>query len=354
VRNGRGAARATALAGVLISVPLVLTAACGGGGTSAASSSGDTRSLSQAQQPGAGYDSGSTARGTGSGEASGNTASGSGGSGGTSQRTDIPPSTKDLIITAGIQVKTADAARAAAQAVQITAAAGGYVAAESVGSGPQTVPQPQSTAPDGSVPAPATLPNVNDASDTTQALLVLRVPPQQVDAVLKQLAGKGTVSYQNQTATDVTGQVADVNSRVASAQAAIAELRTMIDKAASMNDLISLEQALAQRESDLESLEAQQKALADQIQYATITVGYYSQGTAAAPPPPPPTGFTRGLTVGWHAFTRTLRAILAAVGWLLPFAGVAAVLWWPVRRAGRLLVRRRQASKPAASEATES
>jgi len=275
------------------------------------------------------------------------------GSGSVLQGASTAPAAKDLIVTAGIQVKTADAARAAAQAEQIATAAGGYVASESVGSGPQSLPQPQSSTSGGSLPGPAALPGVNDDANTTQAVLVLRVPPQQVDTVLKQLGGKGSVTYQNRSATDVTGQVADVASRVASAQAAIAELRTMIDKAASMNDLVSLEQALAQRESDLESLEAQQKALADQVQYATITVGYFSHGTTAAPPPPPATGFTHGLTVGWHAFTRTVRGFLAAVGWLLPFAGLVAIGWWPVRRLWRLVERRRRIPAAAATPETE-
>jgi hypothetical protein len=254
---------------------------------------------------------------------------------------------RSLIITAGLQVKTGDAAASAAKAQQLAQAAGGFVAGESIGSGSQSMPGPSSGAssgggsvPNGSgaatdvgtLPSPLVLPEVTGASSTTQALLVLRVPPQQLDPVLKALAGKGDeVTYQSRTATDVTGQVADVASRVTSAQAAIAELRTLIDKAASMNDLISLEQALAQRESDLESLQAQQKALTDQVQYATITVGYYSQGQPAAAPPVR-TGFMRGLTTGWHGFTRAVRAVLVAIGWLVPYVVVIAVLWWPVRR----------------------
>jgi hypothetical protein len=330
---------------VLISVPLALAAACSSNAGSGSASSGAAAEGVPKAAAGA--------TGSGGGDASSGTVHSDAGTGGSVlQGANTAPAAKDLIITAGIQVKTADAARAAAQAEQIATAAGGYVASESVGSGSQPVPQPQSSA-GGSVPGPATLPDVNDDADTIQAVLVLRVPPQQVDSVLKQLGGKGSVTYQNRSATDVTGQVADVASRVTSAQAAIAELRTMIDKAASMNDLISLEQALAQRESDLESLEAQQKALADQVQYATITVGYFSHGTTAAPPPPPATGFTRGLTVGWHAFTRTVRGFLAAVGWLLPFAGLVAIGWWPVRRIWRLAGRRRRTPAAAASPETE-
>jgi hypothetical protein len=316
------------LLALMVAAPLLLSACSGGNSASSTAASG-AQSVPRAAKQASGT-SGSADLSAGSaGQSNGTT---------TSQ---VQPA-HSLIITAGLQVKTDDAAAAAAKAQQAVQAAGGFVAAESIGSGTQQVPANTSSqgssssggTATGTLPSPVSLPDVTGASDTTQALLILRVPPAQLDAVLAALAGKGSVTYQSRTATDVTGQVADVASRVASAQASIAELRTMIDKAASMNDLISLEQALAQRESDLESLQAQQKALADQVQYATITVGYYSQGAPAAAPPVR-TGFMRGLTVGWHAFTRTVRAVLVVLGWLVPYVLTIAVLWWPVRRALR-------------------
>ena len=159
--------------------------------------------------------------------------------------------------------------------------------------------------------------------------------------MLGSLAGTGSVSYRSLSETNVTGQVADVDSRITSAQDSLGELRGMIDKAASMNDLISLENALASRESDLESLQAQQRALAGQIQYATVTVGYFvpaASGKAPAKPAAHHSGFVAGLLDGWHAFLAALRVLLAVLGWLLPFAIVVALLWWPVRRLRRRLI----------------
>lgn len=272
-------------------------------------------------------------------------------SGSAANTTNVKLANRSLIVTVGLQVKTDNAAAAAQRAQIVAQNAGGYVAGESIGSGPQTMP---ATATPSSAPAdsggtqnPAILPDVTGSSDSTQALLVLRVPPQSVDSVLAALTGKGSVTYQSRSATDVTGQVADVASRVTSAQAAIAELRALIDKAASMNDLISLEQALSQRESDLESLEAQQKALSDQVQYATITVGYFSQGAPVAPPAVH-TGFMKGLTVGWHGFLDVVRALLAALGWLVPYLVIVVVLWWPVRRLVRVV--RARGARPAEAE----
>ena len=324
---------AAGLLALLIAGPAALTACSGGNSGSNASSSAPDQARAAAGSAQAPESLKRDATGGGTSALNGSGAAGSSASGASNTAVKLP--SRDLVITVGLQVKTSDVAAAAAKAQIIVQGAGGYVANESVGSGQQVVSpgaaQPPGSADSSTAPPPATLPTVDDAADSTQAMLVLRIPPQSVDSVLAALAGKGTVTYQSRSATDVTGQVADVASRVTSAQAAIAELRTLIDKAASMNDLISLEQALAQRESDLESLQAQQKALTDQVQFATITVGYFAQGKPASPPAVR-TGFMRGLTVGWHGFLAVVRGLLAAIGWLVPYAVVVAVLWWPVRR----------------------
>lgn len=247
----------------------------------------------------------------------------------------------DLIIMAGLQLAVQNPEQAAATAEQAVQAAGGYVAAAAEGVGPQTLPSANTAAVNAESSStgvsPMTLPAVDGVPGSDQALLLLRVPPQHLAAVLSALAGAGSVSYRTQSATDVTGQVADVASRITSAQASITELRGMIDKAASMNDLISLEQALASRESDLESLEAQQRALADQVQYATVTVGYYEPAakSAASKPGPHHNAFITGLTDGWHALAAAFRVLVAVLGWVLPFAVIVAILWWPVRRLRR-------------------
>jgi hypothetical protein len=250
--------------------------------------------------------------------------------------------TSNLIIMAGLQLAVKDPQQAAGQAEEVVVAAGGYVAGAAEGIGAQALPSANSTANSAESTAtgvsPVTLPSPTAKSNSEQALLLLRIPPSKLDSVLAELAGSGSVEYRTQSETDVTGQVADVNSRIASAQASLTELRGMIDKAASMNDLISLEQALASRESDLESLQAQQRALADQTGYATVTVGFYVPAAATAPSPPAAhhNAFVTALDDGWHTLFATFRVILIALGWLLPFAALVALLWWPARRLLRL------------------
>ena len=327
----------------LAAVLLAGTVAAGAGlvaGCSTSSASGGSTSAGgpAAAAPGG---RGGAAQGGSSGASGGDAASGA----------DVAD-THDLIIMAGLQLAVNDPDQAAARAEQTVLTAGGYVAAEAEGAGQQTLPSANTTA-DGSVGdatgvSPMTLPAADAASGSDQVLLLLRVPPAQLSAVLAGIAGGGAVAYRTQSETDVTGQVADVASRVASAQASITELRGMIDKAASMNDLISLEQALASRESDLESLEAQQRALADQTDYATVTLGYFvpaGRQVVAAATTRHRNPFAAGLSDSWHAVVAAFHGLLAAAGWLLPFAVLAALLWWPVRRLRRTWMRRRPAHR---------
>ena len=346
MRTMRSQGRARRVVGATILVALGvagvgLVAGCSGGESSSASSSAENGPAAEA--PRAADGSGNTSAGSGSGSAS------------TSTSATSVAETGDLIVTAALQLAAKTPEQAAVQAEQTVISAGGYVAAEAEGVGPQTLPSANASADDSEAAdtgvSPMTLPAVNGAPKSEQALLVLRVPPAHLDAVLTALAGTGTVSYRTLSETNVTGQVADVASRITSAQDSLTELRGMINKAASMNDLISLENALSTRESDLESLEAQQRALSDQIQYATVTLGYFVPATSSTTPPKPAahhSGFEAGLLDGWHAFLATLRVLLAVIGWLLPFAIVVVLLWWPIRK----LLRRRTLATDGADPET--
>jgi hypothetical protein len=179
-----------------------------------------------------------------------------------------------------------------------------------------------------------------DPGQSASATVTILVPPANLAATLDDLSGLGKEVSLDEGSQDVTGTVVDVNSRISAAQTSIARLQALMDKAGSVGDLLAVENQIAQRQSDLESLEQQQKTLQAQTSYATVTVHL-------TPPPVPvqkaPTkpkqahvvGFVRGLRGGWHAFTRTVSAIGAALGAMLPFLVLVVVL------GGALLVGRR-------------
>jgi len=178
------------------------------------------------------------------------------------------------------------------------------------------------------------------ASENTQAsedgqirnaALVLRVPSEDFDPAMERLAGIGKVSSRTQSAKDVTREVADVDSRVSSAQAALERIRLLLDRAESLGTVIRLESVLSDRQAALESLMAQQKALASQTQLSTIDVSLSAPSRIVPKPKPEPddSGFVAGLRSGWDAFTTMISGIATAAGALLPFTVLLVLLGIP-------------------------
>ena len=179
-----------------------------------------------------------------------------------------------------------------------------------------------------------------DADDRTSgrnptATLVLRVAPEDLTATLTALARLGAEKSRHLSTQDVTSKVADVNSRVVSARESIARLRALYAHATKVADVINIESELSQRESDLESLEAQQRALAAETSTAQITLSLARAAAkpAAARPKHHRSGFVGGLENGWDAFTRAAAGFATALGAALPFA----VLMIALLTIGRLL-----------------
>jgi Domain of unknown function (DUF4349) len=222
--------------------------------------------------------------------------------------TQTPLTGRSVIFTADITVRTTDIKAAVGTVTQIAQGQQGAVFAEQVNLASKDVGNPGSAS----------------------ATMTLKVPPNTLQGVLDQIGKVGTELSRNENASDVTAQVVDVNSRVTAANASLARLRQLFQHAGNVADLATVENEIAQREADLESLEAQQRTLQAQTAEATITVNLVA--TPAVAPIVPTVkkahvvGFVRGLRGGWHAFTRSVTAIAQAVGALLPFLIVLAVL----------------------------
>ncbi|MFK0252107.1 DUF4349 domain-containing protein [Streptomyces sp. NPDC090445] len=205
-----------------------------------------------------------------------------------------------VIRTANLGIETPDAQKVLAAARTAAEGAGGYVGNESTRRGEH---------------------------GRITSTLTLRVPADRFDSVLSALEGSGKLLHRKVEAQDVTEKVADVDSRVKSQQASVARVREMMEKATALGDVVMLEGELSRRQSDLESLLAQQNALRDQTSMGTITVEV-SEPAADKPgeekkdAPPSVTGALKG---GWNAFTTVLRYVVLAVAVVLPFAVTAAL-----------------------------
>jgi len=229
---------------------------------------------------------------------------------------------RSVIYTAGLRVRAKNVSDAASKAKQLVAGAGGYVETETATSSPVT------------------------------ANITFKIPTDRYAGTLDQLAGRlGTRLSLRQQAQDVTQEVADVDSRVKSARATLASLRKLFDRAKTVGEVLNVEQELASREADLESLQARQKALVQQTSFGAVTLQLEAPSRTAIKQQG---GFTGGLRSGWDAFIAFLSGLALVLGWLLPFLALAALIGlpaWRLRRQIRgLAERRRPTTPPAAPE----
>lgn len=182
--------------------------------------------------------------------------------------------------------------------------------------------------------------------------LVLRVPVDDFDRVVRQLRALGTPLVDKRDAKDVTDEVVDVDSRVASQKKSIQRLRTLLGQAKTVGEVMQVETELTNRETELESLQARSAALSSQATLSTVRVTFEAPALAASTSSGG--GFLSGLGAGWGAFVAVVQALLTAVGALIPFlVGLALVLalpgWFVLRARAR---RRAPTSAPTPPPAT--
>ena len=224
-------------------------------------------------------------------------------------------SSQSIIHTAFLTDRVKDVTAAATTDTNLVTAVGGYVSSE------------QETVPPGRHGVP-------------QISLGLKIPAAQyfpVLAKLRSVPGGKEVSF-SQRATDVTQQVADVGSRVASAQAAISQLRALLKRAGSVGALLSVQDEINSQEASLEALLAQQRSLAHETSFGTVTVtlvGHHARIVPHKKHEKSSPGFAAGLRGGWHALVLVVGWALTALGSLLPFlipAALIAAIAFEVRR----------------------
>ena len=180
-----------------------------------------------------------------------------------------------------------------------------------------------------------------------QSTLVLRVPVDRFAAAKSALMKMGRLQTSDETSKDVTTQVIDVDERVQTLQNSLDDLQRFQRTASDVKDLLDFEEKITQRQSELQSLKAQQSYLADQTSMSTITV-HLSTPEKYVPPPDAleGAGFLAGLQAGWHALLDVFVVGLTVLGAVLPFLGVGLLVGVPTWIGIRTLVRRRRVTPP--------
>ncbi|MCF2130412.1 DUF4349 domain-containing protein [Strepomyces sp. STD 3.1] len=301
-----------ALAALLLAGALALTGCTSKGGDFGVDSAGDA---AKGAAPSAADDrpgsAGDDRPGAAGGEASGAEAT-------------APPkaAATHVIRTASLTVQVEDVPKALDEARTTVENAGGYVGDEDTS---------------------------RDEDGRERTRLELRVPVDAYQEVLDGLEGAGKLLHRGAKAEDVTDQVVDVESRIRSQRASVARVRELMDRATKLSDVVTLEGELSSRQTELEALLAQQASLKDRTSLATITLSLSETPVDEAAGDDDP-GFTDALAGGWDAFVTMLRWLAVALGAVLPFAVVAALLVLVWLRVVRPRLPHRTAPAPAPAE----
>lgn len=163
----------------------------------------------------------------------------------------------------------------------------------------------------------------------------IRVPVDRFQSFLDQAGNLCHVTRQTSVCDDVSESYYDTQGRLATQKTKLERLRALLAKAEKMEDIITLENAISDTETQIESLSGTLQhydALADD---ATVTMNLsevYRLSNTEEPAAGFGGRFTEALSSGWKNFVGGIQSLLVALayGWvwlvLLTVAAVAAAL----------------------------
>ena len=209
---------------------------------------------------------------------------------------------RDVIYTGQLVVRVTDVVKAAEQAQKLADDVDGYLAKQEA-----------------------------DLEGDQEVTATLRVPSDDFERVMSDLADLGRVQERNVDSDDVTDQVVDLEGRLANARTSAERLRALLAKAENVPNIIAIEGELTKRETEIEQITGQLQVLQDQVHYATVTVRFTERDEPAVADDLP--GFFGSLKAGGVTLVNVLLVVLAVVGFSLPFLpfivlGVVGVRWY--------------------------
>lgn len=245
---------------------------------------------------------------------------------------------REIITTASASIRVDDVRESAEAIGDAAVARGGYVESMNIGTtGAVTPVDPQTGLSYDTLVYPPS---------TDGGWISVRVPSGELAALVAELSEVGDVTASSIDRQDVTEQTVDLDARIDAAQASVDRLTDLMAQAGDLSDLIAAEAALSERQANLESLEQQREMISDQVAMSTLSV---SLSPVVETVQADPAGFTDGLVAGWNGLVATLNGIVIALGFLLPWLGVAAIaalIVWGIVRASRRR-RARRVDEPA-------
>lgn len=104
------------------------------------------------------------------------------------------------------------------------------------------------------------------------ATITARIPADQLEEFLNEVAEVSNITYRNEYVQDVTLDYVDLESHKEMLEAEQKSLLELLEKAETVEDIIALESRLTDIRYQLESMESQLRTYDNQIEYSTVTI----------------------------------------------------------------------------------
>jgi anti-sigma factor RsiW len=168
----------------------------------------------------------------------------------------------------------------------------------------------------------------------------LRIPAPELLSAVAEIKGLGRLENESQSGEDVTRQHTDLGARLKTARETEERLRAILhERTGNVAEVLEVEQSIARVRGEIESMEAEQKALEHRVDFASVEIQLNEEYKAqlGSPADSVSTRIYNAFVAGYHNATETL------LGFLLFFEeyGPSLVIWLVVLALPIVLVWRR-------------
>lgn len=170
------------------------------------------------------------------------------------------------------------------------------------------------------------------------AYIVARVPEAKLDEVIAAVSELGQRTSLNISTTDVTLQVIDLKARIDALVVSRDRLSDLMAQATTTADLLAAEQALAQRQSELDAYQAQLDYLNSQVKESTLTIAILSNSTSITSGL---SGIGETLNQALRNFLQGFESVILFIGSAIPWILVLAIFFIIGKSVSRLAQKRK-------------
>lgn len=180
--------------------------------------------------------------------------------------------------------------------------------------------------------------NAEFENSGASAYIVARIPEVKLDEAIAAISELGERTSLNISTTDVTLQVIDLTARIDALVISRDRLLDLMAQATTTADLLAAEQALSQRQSELDAYQAQLDYLNSQVTQSTLNIAIVSNSTSITSGL---AGIGATLNQALRNFLQGFESVILFIGSAIPWLLVLSIFYITSKAVSRSVQKRR-------------